>query len=178
MTGLAGTVGMAERIAALAAQVVDIGATRGLTVAVAESLTGGAVCAAIVSVPGASRVLRGGVVSYATDVKAALLGVDPGLLARRGAVDPEVAVAMASGVRRVCGAAVAVATTGVAGPDGQDGRVPGEVYVAVAGPAGADVEELRLPGDRCTVRANAVAAALDALGRTMASLPMGPAGRS
>jgi nicotinamide-nucleotide amidase len=118
-------------------------------------------------------VLRGGVVAYATDLKAALLGVDADLLAARGAVDPEVAAQMAVGVRRATGADVGLATTGVAGPDPQDGHPPGLVYVAVAGPragagepAGAaaalDVvtRRLDLTGDRPAVRAGAVAAVL------------------
>lgn len=93
-----------------------------LTVAVAESLTGGRVAAALTAVPGASAVLRGSVTAYATDLKASVLGVDPALLSRSGAVDPEVARQMAVGVRRVCGADVGIATTGVAGPDEQDGK--------------------------------------------------------
>ena len=108
----------------------------GRTVAVAESLTGGLVVAALVSVPGASAVVRGGVVAYMSDLKASLLGVDPDLLAREGAVHPEVAAAMARGVRERLGADYGVATTGVAGPDPQDGHPVGEVHVAVVGPDG------------------------------------------
>ena len=135
----------------------------GQTLAVAESLTGGMVCARIVDVPGASAVLRGGVVAYATDLKARLLGVDLSALARTGPVDPDVAVAMAVGVRDRLGATWGLATTGVAGPDPQDGQPPGTVYLAVAGPAGTRVRRLRLTGDRPAVRAQAVAAALDLL---------------
>lgn len=133
----------------------------GWTLAVAESLTGGAVCARLVSVPGASRVLRGGVVAYATDLKAALLGVDEDLLARRGAVDPQVAAQMAQGVRARLGADVGLATTGVAGPDPQDGHPPGTVHVAVATRDGVRVADLHLSGDRGAVRAASVAAVLD-----------------
>lgn len=125
----------------------------GWTVAVAESLTGGAVCARLVDVPGASRVLRGGIVAYATDLKAALLGVPDELLAARGAVDPEVARAMAVGVRHRLGADVGLATTGVAGPDPQDGHAPGTVHVAVAWDTGVRVASWQLPGDRAQVRA-------------------------
>jgi PncC family amidohydrolase len=107
---------------------------QGRTLAVAESLTGGLVVAAVVDVPGASAVLRGGVVAYATDLKAALLDVDPGLLAQEGAVHPDVALAMARGAAARLGADYAVATTGVAGPDPQDGHPVGEVHVAVVGP--------------------------------------------
>ena len=136
-----------------AARLLAVLETRGWSLAVAESLTGGAVCAGLVDVPGASRVLRGGVVAYATDLKAALLGVPQALLAERGAVDPEVAAAMAAGVRERLGADVGLATTGVAGPDPQDGRPPGTVHVAVASPAGTRVASWHAPGDRAAVRA-------------------------
>lgn len=133
---------------------------RGWSAAVAESLTGGAVCDALVGVPGASRVLRGGVVAYATAVKASVLGVDPRLLAARGAVDPDVALAMARGVRRLLEADVGISTTGVAGPDPQDGAPVGTVFVAVATPSAARVREVRLDGDRAQIRAGAVREAL------------------
>jgi nicotinamide-nucleotide amidase len=133
----------------------------GLTLASAESLTGGALAARVVDVPGASVVLRGGVVAYATELKAQLLGVDQGLLSRQGAVDPDVALAMASGVRRLLGADVGVSTTGVAGPDPQDGVAPGTVYVAVDDGRGEpQVRRLELAGSRDVVRSQTVAAAL------------------
>jgi nicotinamide-nucleotide amidase len=144
----------------LARRLVALLSGRGWTVAVAESLTGGMVAASIVDVPGASRVLRGGVVAYATDLKAALLGVDAALLAERGPVDPRVAEQMAHGVRRRLGADVGLATTGVAGPGSQDGHPAGEVHVAVATPDGVRVESLRLGGDRAAVRAGACRAVL------------------
>ena len=143
-----------------AVEVVRRLTARGETLAVAESLTGGLVSARVVDVPGASAVLRGGVVAYATPLKHELLGVDEGLLARRGAVDPDVAVAMAEGVRSRLRTTWGVATTGVAGPDPQDGSPPGTVYVAVAGPAGAQVARHVVPGNRPAVRAAAVDAAL------------------
>lgn len=140
----------------------------GWTLAAAESLTGGLVTATLVAVPGASAVLRGGVVAYATDLKASLLGVDPALLAAVGAVDPEVARQMAQGVRRAAGADVGLATTGVAGPDPQDGHAPGRVHVAVATPDAVHERTLDLPGDRAAVRAGSVTAllalALDVVG--------------
>ncbi|MFF3064314.1 CinA family protein [Oerskovia sp. NPDC057915] len=126
--------------------------SRGWTLAVAESLTGGLVTARLVAVPGASAVLRGGVTAYATDLKASVLGVDAGLLAERGAVDPEVARQMARGIRRLLGADVGLATTGVAGPDPQDGKAPGLVHVAVASPERTEAVELHLDGDRAAVR--------------------------
>ena len=106
-----------------AAALVAALTARGLTVAVAESLTGGGVTAAVVDVPGASRVLRGGVVAYATELKAALLGVDADLLARTGPVHPDVAAQMARGVRSRLDADLGLATTGVAGP-GRPGGAP------------------------------------------------------
>lgn len=136
---------------------------QGLTLAVAESLTGGLVAAALVDQPGASAVLRGGIVAYATDLKHDLLGVDASLLAEHGAVHPDVAVEMAAGVRERCAADWGVATTGVAGPDMQDGHPAGEVYVAVVRSAGSEVRGLFLPGTRAEVRAATVRAALDLL---------------
>jgi PncC family amidohydrolase len=135
------------------------------TVAVAESLTGGLVLAALTEVPGASRVVRGGVVAYATDVKADLVGVDAALLTRVGAVHPDVARALAEGVRDRLGATYGVGTTGVAGPDQQDGRPVGEVHIAVAGPDGTVVQTLGggLSATRGAVRQAAVAAALGLL---------------
>lgn len=138
---------------ALAVALLDTLLDRGRTLAVAESLTGGLVAATLVDVPGASRVLRGGVVAYATDLKTALLGVDPGLLAAHGAVHPEVAAQMARGVRERLRADVGLATTGVAGPDPQDGRSAGTVFVAVSTADGERVRELAIEGGRAEVRA-------------------------
>jgi nicotinamide-nucleotide amidase len=133
---------------------------RGETLAVAESLTGGALGAALVAVPGVSATFRGGVIAYATELKSELLGVDAALLARRGPVDPDVAMAMAAGVRQRLGATWGLATTGVAGPDPQDGHPPGVFFVAIAGPDGSQVEARTVDGDRAAVRAAAAAAAL------------------
>ena len=134
----------------------------GLTVATAESLTGGLVCGALTDVPGSSAVVRGSVVSYATDVKAQVLGVDRELLAAGGAVQAEVARQMAMGVCRVLAADLAVATTGVAGPDAQDGQSVGTVFIAVVRPGAevAEVRQLALSGDRAAIRAATVQAAL------------------
>lgn len=134
--------------------------TAGQTVAVAESLTGGLVAAALTGVPGASVVVRGGVVAYATELKAEVLGVEAVLLAQRGAVDADVAGQMASGVRSLMGATYGLATTGVAGPDEADGKPVGTVYVAVVGPDSSRVKGLSLSGDRGQVRALSVLAAL------------------
>src|SRR5690606_39530601 len=112
----------------VAAQILDALVARGQTLAVAESLTGGLLAATLVDVPGASRAFRGGLVVYATDLKASLAGVPSDLLAERGAVDPDVAVALAAGARQRCGADWGLGTTGVAGPDPQDGVPVGTVY--------------------------------------------------
>lgn len=141
-------------------EVVGVLTARSQTVACAESLTGGLLVSRLIDPPGASVVVRGGVVAYATEVKASLLGVDPALLAARGAVDPEVARQMAEGVRRELGADWGVATTGVAGPDPQGGMPVGRVYVAVAGPEGTQVQEHDLFGGRREIRDAAVGAAL------------------
>src|SRR6266480_3056648 len=94
---------------------------RGETLAVAESLTGGLLAATLVDVPGASKAFRGGLVVYATDLKHRLAGVPESLLAERGPVDPDVALALAAGARHACGADWGLATTGVAGPEPQGG---------------------------------------------------------
>lgn len=141
----------------------------GATVACAESLTGGLVTARLVEVPGASAVVRGGVVAYATPLKAVLLGVDEALLAEHGAVHPEVARQMAHGVRTRLGADWGTATTGVAGPDPQDGQPVGTVHVAVAGPHGDAVRRLDLPGDRAAIRAGSVDAVLALLAERLAA---------
>ncbi len=136
-------------------------AGRGETLAVAESLTGGLVAAELTSVPGASRVFRGSVTAYSTELKRDVLGVDAALLEQRGAVDPEVARQMAAGVRQVLGAGWGIATTGVAGPETQDGKPVGTVFVAVAGPDGSGkVAPLRLNGDRAVIRRESVRSAL------------------
>ena len=143
-----------------AAQLVARLTAAGHTVAVAESLTGGLVAAALTDVAGASVVMRGGVVAYATDVKAQVLGVNEVLLARVGSVDAEVAEQMARGVQSLLGATYGLATTGVAGPDSVEGKPVGMVYVAVAGQGTSRVKALSLSGDRAAVRAQSVLAAL------------------
>ncbi|WP_163542541.1 CinA family protein [Occultella kanbiaonis] len=132
----------------------------GRTVAVAESLTGGALAAELVSVPGVSAVLRGGVVAYATDVKASLLGVDPDLLAVHGPVHPQVALEMADGVRAALGADIGLGTTGVAGPGPADGQPAGTVFVACTTPTWRAVRGYHLAGARPAVRSATVALAL------------------
>lgn len=152
-----------DRVGALLARLV----ARGETLAVAESLTGGLLAATIVDVPGASAAFRGGLVVYATDLKASLAGVPTPLLSAHGPVDPAVAAALAAGARERCAADWGLATTGVAGPDPQDGKPVGRVYVAVAGPGEPIVRELDLAGGRAAVRHGTVAAALDLLAEAL-----------
>ncbi|WP_067243573.1 CinA family protein [Microbacterium resistens] len=138
---------------------------RGWTVAVAESLTGGALCAELVSVPGASDVLRGGVVAYATPIKHSVLGVDAALLAAHGPVHPEVARQMADGVRSALAvdgraADVGVSTTGVAGPTPQGGQPVGTVHIGVSIGERSTSRAFRFDGDRATIRTASVEAAI------------------
>ncbi|MDO4254948.1 MAG: CinA family protein [Kocuria sp.] len=133
---------------------------KGLSIATAESLTGGSVAAAMVSVPGASAVFEGSVVAYSHSVKRAVLGVAPGLLEQRGAVDARVAEAMADGARQALGVDVAVSTTGVAGPQSHDGMPVGAVFVGLSGPAGTTSVQLNLSGTRSEIRAASTEAAL------------------
>jgi nicotinamide-nucleotide amidase len=155
------TVDYAQALTGLHAQLERLGAT----VAVAESLTGGLVTAALTATPGASVTVRGGVIVYATDLKASIAGVPEQLLRERGPVDPDVALALAHGVRRRLGATYGLAVTGVAGPDQQGGQPVGRVYLAVVGPADQTVAERDLAGDRAAISSAAVAAALDLLKR-------------
>jgi nicotinamide-nucleotide amidase len=143
-----------------AAGVVHALAERGETLAVVESLTGGLLSSTIVEIAGASSIFRGALVVYATDLKASLADVPADLLEDRGPVDPDVALALAEGGRKRCGADWCLATTGVAGPEPQGGKPVGMVFVAVAGPPGAQVRQLDLDGGRRAVRAGAVTAAL------------------
>ena len=136
----------------LAAEALRLLRESGWTLATAESLTGGLVAAALTDIPGASASFRGGVVSYATDLKARLLGVDGEILGSHGAVYPPVAAAMAEGVRERLGATVGIATTGVAGPDPQDGQPPGTVHIAVSLADDTIVRTIALAGDRDEVR--------------------------
>lgn len=154
--GAAGAVGVAGDVLRMLAE-------RDQTLAVAESLTGGMVAAEITAVPGASRSFLGSVTAYATELKHRVLGVDAELLAAEGAVNAQVAAEMAAGVRRVLGASWGIATTGVAGPDPQDGQPVGTVYIAVAGPAGRKTALLRLNGSRTEIRRESVRTVLELL---------------
>jgi len=136
---------------------------RGETVAVAESLTGGRLAVLLTEAPGSSATFLGGVVSYATEAKIDVLGVDRGLVERHGVVSAECARAMARGVRALMGATYGVSTTGVAGPDDQEGKPPGTVYVGVAGPGGDTGLALDLVGGRSAIQDRTCTEALSAL---------------
>ncbi|GAB2667796.1 CinA family protein [Saccharopolyspora gloriosae] len=144
-----------------AADVLELLRGRGETVATAESLTAGLLAVVLTDVPGASAVVRGGLIVYATDLKSDLAGVDPALLAAGGAVQPKVAEQLAAGARERCGATWGVGLTGVAGPDPQDGAAPGTVHLGFAGATGTTVLSTRLDGDRAAVRTAAVRVALE-----------------
>jgi len=131
---------------------------RGLTLGLAESVTGGLIASRLVNIPGASKWFRGGVVSYASEVKFDLLQVPVGPV-----VSAEAAEAMAEGARRVLGSDIGLSVTGVAGPEPQDGQKPGTVYVGVATPSGTSHTVLSLPGDRPRVRSYSAISALDYL---------------
>ena len=158
-----------------AAVLAELG-RRSETLATAESLTGGLVGHLLTSVPGASASYVGGAITYATRLKATLAGVDPTTLAEHGPVDARTAAEMAIGVCRTCQADWGLATTGVAGPDPQDGHPAGEVYVAVAHPADGfvRVESLRLSGDRQVIRDATAAEALALLLSGLETLDVSP----
>lgn len=142
---------------------------RASTVATAESLTGGLIGAALTEVAGASATYQGGVVAYTTPLKEGLLGVPGSLLREHGAVHPEVAGAMARGVRERVMATFGLATTGVAGPEPQDGQPVGTVFVAVAGAEeGTEIAEFHFGGGRAQVRRRTVEEALRLLGKVVA----------
>jgi len=148
--------GLAERVHALLQE-------RGETVATAESLTGGRLAAALTGVPGASRSYVGGVVAYATSVKEELLGVPPELIEQHGVISAECAVAMARGAAAVTGASWGVGTTGVAGPDLQEGHPAGTVHVGLVGPGVSTALALELVGGREAIQDRTCAEALSAL---------------
>jgi len=154
------------------ARVVALLTARGITVAVAESLTGGLLVAELIRTPGASAVVNGGVVAYNTALKHSVLGVDADLLRARGAVDPDVAEQMASGVRSALAvdgraADIGISTTGVAGPEPQDGQPVGTVYLGFA--VGNEVSHvaLRLSGSRDGIRNAVVSESLVQLTRLL-----------
>lgn len=162
---------VANQMGTAASEVLDALAAQNLHLAVAESLTGGLLTSAFVDVSGASKVLLGSIVAYQSELKSQLLGVSRTLIQEQGAVDPEVVAQMAAGIRSKLAAktgilessVVGVATTGVAGPDIQDGKAVGTVYIGISSPTGDYVYPFEFEGSRRDIRDAAVAAALDAL---------------
>jgi nicotinamide-nucleotide amidase len=154
----------------IAGEAVAAAVGRGVTVATAESLTAGMVAAVLADTPGASAMLQGGVVSYSNTVKRDVLGVSQDLLDAVGSVDEAVAAAMADGARRVCGADLAVSTTGVAGPDAHDGKAVGTVFVGVATAQGVQAFSYSFQGTRAEIRGLACGAALERLQEALAAL--------
>lgn len=144
----------------MAAHVVAALAVSGVTLATAESLTAGLIAATVGGVPGASAVLRGGLITYATDLKHHLAGVDESVLAQDGAVSQRSAEQLAQGARSRCRADLGVSATGVAGPESQEGKPAGNVWIALADAEHVETRELNLAGDRQQVRVGTVAAVL------------------
>ncbi|MFI5718418.1 CinA family protein [Nocardia sp. NPDC051750] len=159
------TAGSADPLTAGTAAAELVAALRagGRTVATAESLTAGLVAATIAGVPGASAVLRGGLVVYATDLKQHLAGVSEQVLATEGPVAASTAEQLAVGARTRCGADWGLALTGVAGPDPQDGIEVGTVFLGLAGPGHTEVMRLKLTGDRWNIRSTATRTAVQEL---------------
>ena len=151
---------MNQELDTVARRLQEILREKSYTIACAESLTAGLVCATLCDIAGASDVVAGGVTTYQTSTKSEVLGVSRSRLQETGAVDPVVAEAMAQGAAKLFSADVALATTGVAGPGSQDGHSAGTVFISVATPAGGATTELSLSGDRNQIRLQTVAAVL------------------
>lgn len=139
---------------------------RGETVATVESLTGGLLCASLTDVPGASAVVRGGVVAYTLDAKRDVVAVDPDILREHGAVSAQAAAALADRILMIFGSTWALSTTGVAGPSTQEGKPVGTVFIGLAGPH-SEVLELHLEGDRYDIRHQTCDAAMELLLRAL-----------
>lgn len=162
---------MANQDHKAASEVLEALAAQNLHLVVAESLTGGLLTSAFVDVPGASKVLLGSIVAYQSDLKSQLLGVSRVLIQEQGAVDPEVVAQMAAGIRAKLASktatlessVVGIATTGVAGPDSQDGKPAGTVYIGISSSVGDYVYPFEFEGSRREIRDAAVSAALGAL---------------
>ena len=152
---------MLEQSHASAHRLVHLLADAELTAATCESLTGGLVGATITSVPGASAIFRGGLITYASDLKTALAGVDADWIDGHGVINAMTARQMATGCAQACQADLGLACTGVAGPDRQDGQRPGTVHIAVAHDAQVFTRQLSLSGEREAVRLGTVSALLE-----------------
>ena len=161
-------------VPSLEALALELMKRKGLTLSAAESLTGGLIGQRFTALPGASAVFKGGAVTYCDEVKAALLGIDPALIADKGAVSREVAAAMALGVRRAVGADVGLSATGLAGPDGDGVHPVGTVFVGLADAEQVLVRELHLGTGRERVRQLAASHAFDMLRRYLQGLDVVP----
>jgi nicotinamide-nucleotide amidase len=164
---------MTGTVGETAGAIIEACSRAGLRIAVAESLTGGLVVAGLVSISGASKVVAGGVVAYDTALKHSVVGVDEELLRTRGAVDPDVAFQMADRIRTALAvdgraADVGIATTGVAGPDQQDGKPVGLAYIGLAIGDAIAVHELHLSGSREDIRAGVVSECFTRLSAALA----------
>lgn len=148
----------------VAAQAIRLLKMGGWTIATCESVTGGGIGSAFTSVPGSSAAFRGGLITYATDLKISLAGVDAAFAAENGVINERTATQMALGAAWNCRSDVGLSSTGVAGPESQDGVAPGTIWLGLALPARWDdrirAKRLELNGDRAQVRTRAVAAAL------------------
>ncbi|MCL2396648.1 MAG: competence/damage-inducible protein A [Defluviitaleaceae bacterium] len=160
-----------EDDATLAGTVVELLKQRGLTLAIAESITGGQLAGAIVDVPGASAVFNEGVVTYSNEAKTRSLGVLPDTLRKYGAVSPQVAEEMAAGAAKTAGANIAISTTGIAGPDGGTAQKPvGLTYIGLWFNGRCQAKELRLFGNRQRIRQRAVSHALDMIRKELSNI--------
>jgi nicotinamide-nucleotide amidase len=153
----------------LAAKVIDLLRERRQTISCAESITGGALTAALVSVSGASDVLLGSIVAYSKEIKISQLGLSAELIDDKGLVSKEVAIAMAKGARQRLGSSWAISSTGSAGPTALDGSSPGEIWIAILGPDRQESVKLSLNGARQEVISGAVESALTLLERILRS---------
>ena len=147
----------------IAQEAVALLQARGLTVGTCESLTGGMICSTLVDVPGASKVVRGGLITYQTDTKTLLADVDAALIAEKGVVSGEVARAMAEGTRTRLGVDIAVSATGMASPGDENDPPAGTVFVGLASEKGVRAIALHLTGNRQEIRQQTVEQAIQAI---------------
>lgn len=152
-----------DKARALGKEIISILSASPETIATAESLTGGLISATLTEIPGSSACVNGGICTYATSSKAALLGVEEELLERKGPVDPDVAAQMAENVREIFHTDWSIAVTGVAGPSQQNGHPVGEVYIAIANETQVWVEQHHFKGERFEIRWQTVKIALETL---------------
>jgi nicotinamide-nucleotide amidase len=151
----------------LSAKVIDLLRERRETISCAESITGGALTAALVSVSGASDVLLGSIVAYSKEIKISQLGLSAELINDKGLVSKEVAIAMAKGARQRLGSSWAISSTGSAGPTALDGSSPGEIWIAILGPDRQESVKFSINGARQEVISGAVESALTLLERIL-----------